>query len=118
MHYCENCGNEIKESAKFCQNCGNKIDIVVEEENTQNEIDAIGDYIKNKLDDAFGSSDDELFEPFEDYDWEEYFGHLPSKLKVYLGENIPQKKLNAFKRRIKKNYVDKHIDNCTNHLVL
>ena len=107
----------------YCEGVG-KVNIKKFDTNEVVEIDfgtVMGDYISDKLDDAFGFSDNEELEDLRDYDWNdfdwhEYFGHLRSKSKVYLGENIPQKKLNAFKNTIEGFYYSEYIDSCTIHL--
>lgn len=47
------------------------------------------------------------------YDFEKFFNFLTGENKVYLAENIPSKKLNAFKERIKSSFGNEPIiDNC------
>jgi hypothetical protein len=71
MPFCDNCGTIISKTAKFCSNCG--VSVVV-----QSSLDK-------------SEKDDKIYEVLVSF-----FFAISQTEKVYLGDNIPQKKLNAF----------------------
>jgi len=71
MPYCENCGTRLSETAKFCSNCGSGVILPLSRTNLLDD-----EKIKSTLASNF----------FEISQFE----------KVYLGDKIPLKKLNAF----------------------
>ncbi len=63
-----------------------------------------------EITDSYDETWDENFE----YDWEKFFGHLSkNSKKIYFGEAIPPKKIDAFIKKIKKSFDDEYIDECT-----